>query len=483
MYEDVAKKVTLLDFVKDNLLPVTISCLSLFLLILTVILGFLRNARLAAARAERLNAKLQESEQELKQALTEAESANAAKTTFLNSMSHDIRTPMNAIIGFTRLASAQLEHPEKVRDYLGKIEMSSEHLLSLIDDVLDMSRIESGKVTLQEKPLHLPTLMEDLSTMIRPSLEEKQIDFRMELQDVENEDVLADPLRLTQILLNLLSNAVKYNRMNGSVRFLLRQEKSGLEGRACYHFIVRDTGIGISERFQQHLFENFSREETATVSGIQGTGLGLAITKRMVDMMGGTIELSSAEGQGSTFDVGLCFRCCVPAERTSASDTAASEPTSETSASGQTLTSSTCHSSGERITAEQKEADFRGRKILLVEDNELNQEIATEILKEAGFLVEVAEDGAIAVGKMADAAPGQYDLILMDVQMPVMNGYEATRQIRAMDSAYCRMIPILAMTANAFEEDRMLATEAGMNGYLTKPIDVEKMMKTIASFL
>ncbi len=483
MYEDVAKKVTLLDFVKDNLLPVTISCLSLFLLILTVILGFLRNARLAAARAERLNAKLQESEQELKQALTEAESANAAKTTFLNSMSHDIRTPMNAIIGFTRLASAQLEHPEKVRDYLGKIEMSSEHLLSLINDVLDMSRIESGKVTLQEKPLHLPTLMEDLSTMIRPSLEEKQIDFRMELQDVENEDVLADPLRLTQILLNLLSNAVKYNRMNGSVRFLLRQEKSGLEGRACYHFIVRDTGIGISERFQQHLFENFSREETATVSGIQGTGLGLAITKRMVDMMGGTIELSSAEGQGSTFDVGLCFRCCVPAERTSASDTAASEPTSETSASGQTLTSSTCHSSGERITAEQKEADFRGRKILLVEDNELNQEIATEILKEAGFLVEVAEDGAIAVGKMADAAPGQYDLILMDVQMPVMNGYEATRQIRAMDSAYCRMIPILAMTANAFEEDRMLATEAGMNGYLTKPIDVEKMMKTIASFL
>ena len=479
MYEDVAKKVTLLDFVKDNLLPVTISCLSLFLLILTVILGFLRNARLAAARAERLNAKLQESEQELKHALTEAESANAAKTTFLNSMSHDIRTPM----GFTRLASAQLEHPEKVRDYLGKIGMSSEHLLSLINDVLDMSRIESGKVTLQEKPLHLPTLMEDLSTMIRPSLEEKRIDFRMELQDVENEDVLADPLRLTQILLNLLSNAVKYNRMNGSIRFLLRQEKGGLEGRACDHFIVRDTGIGISENFQQHLFENFSREETATVSGIQGTGLGLAITKRMVDMMGGTIELSSVEGQGSTFDVGLCFCCCAPAERTSASDTAASEPASGTAASGQTLTSSTCHSSGARITAQPTDADFRGRKILLVEDNELNQEIATEILKEAGFLVEVAEDGAIAVGKMADAAPGQYDLILMDVQMPVMNGYEATRQIRAMDSAYCRTIPILAMTANAFEEDRMLATEAGMNGYLTKPIDVEKMMKTIASFL
>ena len=200
-------------------------------------------------------------------------------------------------------------------------------------------------------------------------------------------------------------------------------------------------------------------------------------------MMGGTIELSSVEGQGSTFDVGLCFRCCAPAERTSASDTAASEPTSGTAASGQTLTSSTCRSSGERITAEQAETDFRGRKILLVEDNELNQEIATEILKEAGFLVEVAEDGAIAVGKMADAAPGQYDLILMDIQMPVMNGYEATRQIRAMDSAYCRTIPILAMTANAFEEDRLLATEAGMNGYLTKPIDVEKMMKTIASFL
>ena len=483
MYEDATKKVTLLDFVKDNLLPVTISCLSLFLLILAVILGFLRNARLAAARAERLNAKLQENEQELKHALTQAESANAAKTAFLNNMSHDIRTPMNAIIGFTELASSQLEHPEKVRDYLGKIGMSSEHLLSLINDVLDMSRIESGKVTLQEKPLHLPTLMEDLSTMIRPSLEEKQIDFQMELQDVQDENVLADQLRLTQILLNLLSNAVKYNRRNGSIRFLLRQEKGRPNGCACYHFVVRDTGIGISEQFQQHIFENFSREETATVSGIQGTGLGLAITKRMVEMMGGTIEVSSVEGQGSTFDVGLCFRCCAPAETGAGSGTAASEPLSETAASGQTEAASTGRSIGGLITAQQTGADLRGKKILLVEDNELNQEIATEILKEAGFLVEVAEDGAVAVEKMTGAEPGQYDLILMDIQMPVMNGYEATRQIRAMDSAYCRTIPILAMTANAFEEDRALATEAGMNGYLTKPIDVEKMMKTIASCL
>lgn len=483
MYEDAAKKVTLLDYVKDNLLTVTISCLSLFLLILAVILGFLRNARLAAARAERLNAKLQESEQELKHALTQAESANAAKTTFLNSMSHDIRTPMNAIIGFTELASSHLDQPEKVRDYLGKIGMSSEHLLSLINDVLDMSRIESGKVTLQEKPLHLPTLMEDLSTMIRPSLEEKQIDFLMELQDVQDEDVLADQLRLTQILLNLLSNAVKYNRRNGSIRFLLRQEKGGPEGGACYHFIVRDTGIGISENFRQHLFESFSREETATVSGIQGTGLGLAITKRMVEMMGGTIELSSVEGQGSTFDVCLSFHCCAPVERTSASDAAASEPTTGTADSEQAPASSTRGSIEELITAQETGADLRGKKILLVEDNELNQEIATEILKEAGFLVELAEDGAVAVEKMAAAAPGQYDLILMDIQMPIMNGYEATRQIRAMDSTYCREIPILAMTANAFEEDRTLAIEAGMNGYLTKPIDVEKMMKTIASFL
>lgn len=482
MYEDAAKKVTLLDFVKDNLLQVTISCLSLFLLILTVILGFLRNARRAAARAERLNAKLQESEQELKHALTQAESANAAKTTFLNNMSHDIRTPMNAIIGFTELASSHLDQPEKVRDYLGKIGMSSEHLLSLINDVLDMSHIESGKVTLQEKPLHLPTLMEDLSTMIRPSLEEKKIDFRMELQDVQNEDVLADQLRLTQILLNLLSNAVKYNRMNGSIRFLLRQEKGVANGCACYHFIVRDTGIGISENFRQHLFESFSREETATVSGIQGTGLGLAITKRMVEMMGGTIELSSVEGQGSTFDVCLCFRCCAPAERTSASDAAASELTSGTTDSAQAPGSSTRCSTEEPTTAQPAGTDMHGKKILLVEDNELNQEIATEILKAAGFLVEVAEDGSVAVGKMAAATPGQYDLILMDIQMPIMNGYEATRQIRAMDSAYCREIPILAMTANAFEEDRTLAIEAGMNGYLTKPIDVEKMMKTIASF-
>lgn len=483
MYEDAAKKITLLDYVKDNLLTVTISCLSLFLLILAVILAFLRKARLAAARAESLNAKLQESEQELKDVLTQAESANAAKTTFLNSMSHDIRTPMNAIIGFTELASSHLDQPEQVRDYLGKIGMSSEHLLSLINDVLDMSRIESGKVTLQEKPLHLPTLMEDISTMIRPSLEEKQIDFQMDLQDVQDENVLADQLRLTQILLNLLSNAVKYNRMNGSIRFLLRQEKGGPEGCACYHFIVRDTGIGISEQFQKHIFESFSREETATVSGIQGTGLGLAITKRMVEMMGGTIELSSVEGQGSEFDVCLIFRCCAPAERTSASDAAASELMSGTTDAGQAPTSSAHRSVEELITAQQAGTDMRGKKILLVEDNELNQEIASEILKEAGFLIEVAEDGSVAVGKMAAATPGQYDLILMDIQMPIMNGYEATRQIRAMDSAYCREIPILAMTANAFEEDRTLAIEAGMNGYLTKPIDVEKMMKTIASFL
>ncbi|MDO5834491.1 MAG: response regulator [Lachnospiraceae bacterium] len=295
--------------------------------------------------------------------------------------------------------------------------------------------------------------------------------------------MLADQLRLTQILLNLLSNAVKYNRMNGSIRFLLRQEKSGPEGGACYHFIVRDTGIGISENFRQHLFENFSREETATVSGIQGTGLGLAITKRMVEMMGGTIELSSVEGQGSTFDVCLSFHCCAQVERTSASDAAASEPTTGTADSEQAPASSTRGSIEELITAQETGVDLSGKKILLVEDNELNQEIATEILKEAGFLIEVAEDGSVAVGKMAAATPGQYDLILMDIQMPIMNGYEATRQIRAMDSAYCRTIPILAMTANAFEEDRTLAIEAGMNGYLTKPIDVEKMMKTIASFL
>ena len=592
MYEDSLKKVTLTDFIKDNFLTVAAVFIGIFLLVLLVILVSLRKARSAetkakkaALRSQKLNERLQESQHDLKIALRQAESANSAKTAFLNNMSHDIRTPMNAIIGFTSLAASHIDNKELVKDYLRKIGTSSEHLLSLINDVLDMSRIESGKVKIDEKPLHLPDLLHDIRTIIRPSISSKQLDFLIDTVDVVDEDIVADKLRLTQILLNILSNGVKYNKNGGTVSLRVRQEKRAPKGCATYHFIVRDTGIGISEEFQKHIFENFSREETATVSGIQGTGLGLAITKKIVELMGGTISLESEEGVGSEFDVCLTFklagekkvyekietlqglRVLVADDDTDTCLSISSMLTeigmrSEWTVSGKEAVVRAKHAvdmgddfyayiidwlmpdmngietvrrirriigdsspiiiltayDWSDVEEEAREAgvtafcekplfmselrdilsqpvqiakkdekpdisSFTGKKILLAEDNELNQEIAVEILKEAGFLVEVVENGALAVEKMAASVPGQFDLILMDIQMPVMNGYEATRQIRAMKAEHCRQIPILAMTANAFEDDRTLAAQAGMNGYLTKPIQINQMFRTISSML
>ena len=585
MYEDSLKKVTLADFLKDNILVVAIVGIITFLLILSVILGLLRKAKHEAKRSQKLNEKLEESQEDLKMALVQAESANSAKTSFLNNMSHDIRTPMNAIIGFTSLAASHIDNQQLVKDYLRKIGTSSEHLLSLINDVFDMSRIESGKVKIDEKPLHLPDLLHDIRTIIRPSISSKQLDFLIDTVDVVDEDIIADKLRLTQILLNILSNAVKYNKSGGTVSLRVRQEKKAPKGCATYHFIIRDTGIGISKEFQQHIFENFSREETATVSGIQGTGLGLAITKKIVEMMGGTIGLESEEGVGSEFDVCLTFklngerkvyekieslqglRVLVADDDTDTCLSISSMLTeigmrSEWTVSGREAVVRTKHAidMGDEFYAyiidwlmpdmngietvrrirrvigdsnpiiiltaydwsdieqEAREAgvtafcekplfmselrdilsmpvqakeivpkpevqSFEGRKILLAEDNELNQEIAVEILKEAGFIVEVVGDGSVAVEKMKNSRPGQYDLILMDIQMPVMDGYEATRQIRAMESDYCKQVPIIAMTANAFEDDRALATQAGMSGYLTKPIKIDEMLRAISIML
>ena len=584
MYEDSLKKVKLTDFIKDNFLVVTSVCIVLFALVLSVILGLLRKARQEASRSQKLNRQLRESQQDLKTALLQAESANSAKTAFLNNMSHDIRTPMNAIIGFTSLAASHIDSKDAVKEYLKKIQTSSEHLLSLINDVLDMSRIESGKVKIDEKPLHLPDLLHDIRTITRPSINSKQLDFLIDTVDVIDEDIIADKLRLTQILLNILSNAVKYNKNGGTVSLRVRQENKAPKGCATYHFIIRDTGIGISKEFQKHIFENFSREETATVSGIQGTGLGLAITKKIVEMMGGTIALESEVGVGSEFDVCLTFkldgekkvyevveslqglRVLVADDDTDTCISIAKMLSeigmrSEWTVSGKeaVVRAKLATEMGDEFYAyiidwlmpdmngietvrrirrvignnspiiiltaydwsdveeEAKEAGvtafcekplfmselrdiltkpiqvkeepeldvqaFKGKKILLVEDNELNQEIASEILKETGFVVEVVNDGSVAVEKMKAARPGQYDMILMDVQMPVMNGYEATRQIRAMKSDYCRQVPIIAMTANAFEDDRALAVKAGMSGYLTKPIKIEEMLKTVASML
>ena len=592
MYEDSLKKITLFDFIKDNLLIVAAVFVGIFLIILLIILGFLRKARVAegkakqaAAQTEKLNEQLKASQQDLRSALLQAESANSAKTAFLNNMSHDIRTPMNAIIGFTSLAASHVDNMELVKEYLRKIGTSSEHLLSLINDVLDMSRIESGKVKIDEKPLHLPDLLHDVRTIIRPSITSKQLDFLIDTVDVYDEDVIADKLRLTQILLNILSNAVKYNKTGGTVSLRVKQEKRAPRGFATYHFIIRDTGIGISEAFQKHIFETFSREETATVSGIQGTGLGLAITKKIVEMMGGTVHLESEEGVGSEFDVCLTFklngerkvyekieslqglRVLVADDDTDTCLSISSMLTeigmrSEWTVSGKEAVIRAKHAvdMGDEFYAyiidwlmpdmngietvrrirrvigdgspiiiltaydwsdveeEAREAgvtafcekplfmselrdilsepvkvrekapepdlqDFKGKKILLVEDNELNQEIASEILTEAGFVVEVVGDGSVAVERMVASRPRQYDLILMDIQMPVMDGYEATRRIRAMESTYCKKIPIVAMTANAFEDDRTMAAKSGMSGYLTKPIKIEEMFRVIGSKL
>ena len=591
MYENLSEKVTLQEFIKDNLLVVALVLVVVFLFILTIILGSLRRsrdaeakARKAAAQSLELNKKLQESHRELETALLRAESANSAKTTFLNNMSHDIRTPMNAIIGFTSLAASHVDNKDKVKEYLSKISTSSEHLLSLINDILDMSRIESGKVKINENPLHLPDLLHDIRTIVQPNIASKRLDFLIDTVDVRDEDIIADKLRLTQVLLNILSNGIKFNKTGGTIGIRVKQLKTAPTGYGSYQFIIRDTGIGMKPEFQKHIFESFSREETSTVSGIQGTGLGMAITKNIVDMMGGTIAVKSEEGKGSEFTVSLTFK--LNGEKTTYkkvdylqglkvlvadddTDTCLSISSmlteigmrSEWTVSGKEAVIRAKHSMeiGDEfyayiidwlmpdmngietvrrirrvigdsrpiiiltaydwsdVEAEAREAgvtafcekplfmsqlrdllsnpvpqkedsvkktfDYQGKKILLVEDNELNMEIAKTILEDAGFTIETANNGLAAVEKLEQAVSGQYDLILMDIQMPVMNGYEAAKRIRALKNPDIASIPIVAMTANAFEEDKEKSYEAGMNGHLTKPVSVDRLMDMIHNII
>ena len=530
---------------------------------------------------------LEEQNRKLEIALQHEGAANRAKREFLFNMSHDIRTPMNAIIGFTSLAATHIDNREQVLDYLKKISTSSQHLLSLINDVLDMSRIESGKVKIEEKAVHLPDLVHDVRSIIQPNVAAKRLSLFIDAMDIEDEDIITDPLRLNQILLNILSNAIKFTPTGGMISIRIAQKNGAPKGCVCYEFRIKDNGIGMSEEFQKHIFEEFSREESSTVSGIQGTGLGMSITKNIVDLMGGTIALTSEPGKGTEFIVTLCFtrsgqkaepkqlpqleglRALVADDDTNtclnvstmlskigmrpewtisgkeavirtkyaveqgdefsvyiidwlipdmngieivrqirkvignrcpiiiltAYDWADIED--EARAAGVTAF---CEkplflSELRRVLAEPfraepasepahpTAADLKGKKLLLVEDNELNREIALEILKEAGFVVDTAEDGAVAVQKIKQAAPGQYDLILMDIQMPNLDGYEATRQIRALPDAEKASIPIFAMTANAFEEDRQNALAAGMNGHIAKPLDVPHLLRVLADAL
>ena len=535
---------------------------------------------------------LREQQEQLSLALTAAQQANKAKTMFLNSMSHDIRTPMNAIIGFTALAQTHIDNTELVQDYLGKINTSSTHLLSLINDILDMSRIESGSVKLDEKPVHLPDLLHDLRTMIQGLINAKQLNLYIDTQDVQHEDVITDKLRLNQVLINIVGNAIKFTPVGGDIIIHLVEKPCVATGYTTYEFSIKDTGIGMSPEFVGHVFDTFSREQSATVSGIQGTGLGMAITKNIVEMMGGTIEVESEEGKGSKFTVTLTVRLSKqtikyqPIEELQGAralvvdddiDTCRSvckmlrsiEMRPEWTVSGKeavlraqdaaelkdeykvyivdylmpdmngietvrrirrvigedvsiiVLTAydwtdfekeareagvtafvakpifmselksvltkpiqmgeekSEATENTEGTTHEKRSYDYRGRRVLLVEDNEMNREIATAILEETGMVIDSAEDGIEAVSIINEAPEDQYDLVLMDIQMPRMDGYTATKEIRTLANNKKANIPIVAMTANAFDEDRRKAFECGMNGHIVKPID----LKTITTIL
>ena len=521
--------------------------------------------------------------QALSEAVRAAETANRAKSNFLSNMSHDIRTPMNAIIGFTTLAVSNIDDKKRVRDYLGKILSSSNHLLSLINDILDMSRIESGKIHLEETEVSLSDVLHDLKTIISGQIHAKQLELYMDAMDVTNEDVYCDKTRLNQILLNLLSNAVKFTPAGGTVSVRIRQCPGTQKGSGLYEIRVKDNGIGMSQEFVKKIFSPFERERTSTVSRTQGTGLGMAITKNIVNMMGGTIEVQTEQGKGTEFIVRLPFRIqsehqriekiaeleglkalvvdddfntCdsvtkmlvrvgmrsewtlsgkeavlrarqsmelgdafhayiidwrlpdmngievtrqirslgddtpiiiltaydwsdIEVEARAAGVTAFCAKPMFMSDIRNTLMSAIGQKLAEDTILPSVDSDFRGRCILLVEDNELNSEIAVEILNEYGFLVDTAENGVEAVQKVRNSTPGNYDLVLMDVQMPVMNGYEATKQIRALDDPALAGITILAMTANAFDEDRKKALKCGMDGFLSKPIVIEELISIL----
>ena len=589
MYKSSARKVTLSDFIKDNFFKVMlISSIAVAVVLLTILM-LLQKARKAEAAARKAASDTQELNAKLQVAVEKAESANRAKSTFLSNMSHDIRTPMNAIIGFTTLALSNIDDTDRVKDYLGKTLASSNHLLSLINDVLDMSRIESGKIHLEEVEVNLSDVLHDLKTIVSGQIFAKQLELYMDVMDVTDEDVYCDKTRLNQILLNLLSNAIKFTPAGGTVSVRVRQLAGKVRGCGQYEFRIKDNGIGMSQEFAQKIFEPFERERTSTVSRIQGTGLGMAITKNIVDMMGGTIEVQTAQGKGTEFTVcvpmraqteqrpvekiteleGLKalvvdddFNTCdsvtkmlvkvgMRAEWTLSGKEAVlrarqsiemsdvyhayiidwrlpdmngievtrqirslhddtpiiiltaydwSDIEVEAKAAGvtafcakpmfmsdlrETLMSALGQKPADAVQRllPEKNADFKGKHILLVEDNELNREIAQEILQEYGFLVDTAENGAVAVEKVSTAAPGSYDLVLMDVQMPIMDGYTATRKIRALDDPARAKLPILAMTANAFDEDRRNALESGMNGFLSKPIVIDDLVQELRKIL
>ena len=414
----------------------------------------------------------------LETALEQARHADDAKSAFLSNMSHDIRTPMNAIIGFANIASAHIDDPEKVRDSLQKIMASSNHLLQLINNVLDMSRIESGRMVLEESWINLRELIEEVTDLMKPEIMAHRHEYTFQVADTVPEYVLCDKLRMTQLLLNLLSNAVKYTPRQGRVKLEVSEGAGAPTGYTTLAFVVSDTGIGISREFQKKLFEPFERENNTTVSKVMGSGLGMPICKGIVDSMGGSMTVDSMQGRGTVITVHLAMRCkeCDKQEETT-SVTALLRDNTENAISIPAKTAVFTH---KRTRGAHKKSG--PRRLLVVEDNELNREIAKELLEDDGYLVETAEDGETSVVMIARSDKEYYDAILMDIQMPGIDGYEAARSIRRLYDKEHAEIPIIAMTANAFDEDMEKARSAGMDGYIAKPVDPESL-KTILGMI
>ena len=453
MYQSSARKVTLSEFIKDNFFMVMLISSIAVAVVLLTILKLLQKARKAEAAAKKAANDTQELNAKLQVAAENAESANRAKSTFLFNMSHDIRTPMNAIIGYADLASRHLDDPAKLEKYMENIQVCGQNLLMLLNNVLDLARIENDKTEIEYSVSDVEKDFRNCIAMFQNQADSKGQTLTVTAQ-LQHPYVYADIPHLTEVCTNLVSNAVKYTGACGTIHCDITQKPGKKEGWCDTVITVADNGIGMSQEFQKHIFEPFERERTSTVSKVEGSGIGMGIVKKLVGLMGGTVEVESKIGVGSTFTVTIPCRIASQEERQAKRDTTSSDKKS-----------------------------LSGTKILLAEDNDLNAEIAVELLQEEGCTVDRAKDGVECVDMLEKAANGTYQLILMDIQMPVMNGYDAAKKIRRMDDLPKADIPIIAMTANAFSEDKQAALDAGMNDHVSKPINMNILVPTIQKYL
>ena len=456
IYDSTADKVTFLDFVKDNMLAFFATAGFFVLTIISIILVLLRKARKAEAVAKLAANDTQKLNDKLEIALKKAEEANLAKTRFLNNMSHDIRTPMNAILGYAQLMKDELKGKDlpETSEHLKKLQQSGSLLLSIINNVLDMAQIESGKMEIDENYARIEDIRQTLFEIFEDEAKKKNLELHYTI-NIEHEHILTDITKVKEIFVNILSNAIKYTPSGGSVMLNIDELACDEPGYMIVRTSVSDTGIGMSRDYLTKIFDAFTRERNTTKSKITGSGLGMSIVKKYVDLLGGTIEVESELGKGSTFTVTLKYR----------------------------IADESYYVKNNAENPETCSEILEGKNILLAEDNDLNAEIAEVILERAGLKIERVEDGIQCVNRIMKMPAGTYDMILMDIQMPQMDGYKATRVIRRLPDKDKACIPIIAMTANAFEEDKRKAIAAGMNGHIAKPIQVDKLLSTLKTIL